>query len=116
MIPVEIRFCAMDPSPAAETAIRDWVSRLEHAHSEIERCAVFVELPHRRHRHGKTFAIHIVLTVPDRTIAITRDPGLDDSHEDVYVAITDAFRKARRALMDYARIRRREVKQHAAAQ
>jgi len=113
MAPVEITFRDMAPSPAVEESIHTWASRLEHSFGNIERCAVVVELPHRRQRQGKTFQVHVYLTVPERTIAITRDPGVDHAHEDVFVAIADAFRAARRTLQDYARIRRGDVKLHA---
>jgi hypothetical protein len=111
--PVEITFRSMDPSPAALESIQTWARRLEHSFDELERCAVVVELPHRRHRQGKTFQVRIYLTVAERTIAITRDPGLDPAHEDLHVAIADAFRAARRTLQDHARIRRGDVKLHA---
>lgn len=110
---VDITFRAMTPSPAIEDAILDWVDRLEHTCDRIERCAVVIELPHRRRRQGNTFCVHVHLTVPERTIAITRDPGIDHTHENAYVALDDAFRAARRQLQDHLRITRGEVKTHA---
>lgn len=103
----------MDASPAIETAVRKWVERLEHAYDRIERCAVVIEQPHRHHRQGNQFAVHVYLTVPDRTIAITRDPVADQTHENAFVALDDAFRAARRQLHDHVRIVRGEVKAHA---
>jgi ribosome-associated translation inhibitor RaiA len=111
--PVDITFRAMDTSPAVENWVRAWADRLEHSFNDIERCSVVIELPHRHRRHGKTFQVHLCITVPHRTIAITRDPGHDHGHENVYVAIADAFRAARRTLQDHARIRRGDVKLHA---
>ena len=104
--PVDITFRSMDPSPAVEESIKKWAARLDECFEPIERCEVIVELPHRRQRQGKTFQVHLRVTIPDRTIAITRDPGRDHAHEDVYVAISDAFRAARRQLSDAAQIRR----------
>jgi len=104
----------MTPSPCVEDAVRRWAARLEHTYDRIERCAVVIEVPHRHHRQGNTFHIRVEVTVPDRTIEVSRDPGLDHAHEDIYVAISDAFRAARRQLLDYARIKRGEVKVHAA--
>ncbi|NVB79872.1 MAG: ribosome-associated translation inhibitor RaiA [Kofleriaceae bacterium] len=111
--PVEITFRAMDASPAMETAVRKWVERLEQAYDRIERCAVVVEQPHRHHRQGNQFAVHVYLTIPDRTIAITRDPSADQTHENAFVALDDAFRAARRQLQDHAQIVRGEIKAHA---
>jgi hypothetical protein len=113
MTPVELKFHSMAPSPAVEEWVHAWATRLGRSYEDIERCAVVIDLPHRRRSHGNTFAVHIYITVPDRTIAISRDPGLDHEHENVYAAVADAFRAARRALQDRARIRRGDVKLHA---
>lgn len=111
--PVDITFRAMDPSPAVEASIKDWAARLDHSFDRIERCAVVIEIPHRHQRQGNTFHVRIELTVPNQVIAVSRDPGLDHKHEDVHVAIADAFRAARRQLQDHARIQRGDVKRHA---
>ena len=94
--PVDITFRSMDPSPAVEESIKRWAARLDNRYEHNERCAVVIEVPHRRHRHGKTFQVHVCVTIPDRTIAITRDPGVDH-----------------RQLQDFACIRRGDVKLHA---
>ena len=43
---------------------------------------------------------------------MNREPGLDHAHEDVYVAVRDAFDAARRRLEDYVRRRHLQVKFH----
>ena len=103
----------MDPSQAVEDDVRARASGLERMFGDLERCEVVIDLPHHHHHQGKTFQVHVYLTVPGRTIAITRDPGVDHAHEDVYVAIADAFSAARRSLQDHAQIRRGDVKLHA---
>lgn len=110
--PVEITFRAMEPSPALTAAVHRWVERLEHDYDRIERCAVVVELPHRHHRQGNHFQVHVLLTVPERAIAVTRDPGEDPTHENAFTTLDDAFRAARRQLQDHARIVRGDVKAH----
>ena len=47
--------------------------------------------------------VRIDLTVPGEEIVIGREPGHDHAHEDVYVAIRDAFDAAKRQLQDHAR-------------
>lgn len=103
----------MDPSPAVEESIKHWARHLDHRFERIERCAVVVELPHGRHRQGMPFQVHVYVTIPDRTIAITRDSGIDDVHEDIYIAIADAFRAARRQLQDCTQIHRGDTTLHA---
>ena len=109
--PLEITFRGMSPSSSVEGAIQRWVGRLEHDYDRLQRCSVVVEMPHQQHRHGNQFHVHIDLSVPGREIAVSRDPA-NAAHEDVYVALSDAFRAARRQLQDHARIRRGDVKNH----
>jgi ribosome-associated translation inhibitor RaiA len=112
--PLDITFRGMSSSPSVEVAIQSWVARLERSYDRVQRCSVLVELPHQHHRHGNQFHVRIDLTVPGREIAVSRDPACDPGHEDVYVAISDAFRAARRQLQDHVRTRRGDIKTHAA--
>lgn len=111
--PVEITFRGMDRSAAVEATVARWLDRLERTFDRIVRANVVIELPHRHSRHGQAFHVGIDITIPERTISISRDPGLDAAHEDVYIAVADAFRAARRKLAEHARITRGEVKLHA---
>lgn len=112
-VPVTITFRSMDSSAAVEAAIERGVARLVGSHDRIERCEVVIDLPHRHGRQGNIFHVEIHLAVPHRLIAVSADPDLNHAHEDVYVAIGDAFRAARRQLQDHIRIQRGEVKIHA---
>jgi ribosome-associated translation inhibitor RaiA len=104
-IPTEITFHELDVSPAVEAAIARSVDRLEHVFERIESCVVRVNQPHRSQRHGRAFQITITLAVPGRDVAISHV-----GHEDIYVAIADAFRAARRRLLEQVEIRRGFVK------
>jgi hypothetical protein len=48
----------------------------------------------------------------EKQLAETHEPGKHAAHEDLYVAIRDAFNAAGRKLQDYARRRRGAVKNH----
>jgi len=111
--PLEITFRGMDRSAAVEATVQRWMDRLERTYPRMVRGSVVIELPHRHSRHGQAFHVGIDITIPERTISVSRDPGLDAAHDDVYVAIADAFRAARRQLADHAHIVRGEVKLHA---
>lgn len=112
-VSLEVTFRDMPSSDSVIAAAQRWANRLGKLDSRIERCTVVVDRPHQRHRHGQQFHIRIELVRPDRTITVARDPGLDGAHEDIYVAIADAFRAARRQLLDHTQIRRGDVKIHA---
>jgi ribosome-associated translation inhibitor RaiA len=109
-IPVDITYKEMEPSDALNLRITDWVAKLERVYDRITRCEVLVDAPHRHHRKGREFHVRVRLTVPGgKEIIVSRDPGPDGAHEDVYVALRDAFTAARRQLEAYVstRMRRR---------
>ena len=112
-IPVEITYRDIEKSDAVEARVRDWVDKLERVYDRITRCEVIVGQPHHHHRKGNPFSITIRLTVPGGEVVSSHDPGPDGAHEDVYVALRDAFQAARRQLEDHVRTRlRRDVKVH----
>lgn len=107
---LEIRFRGLDPSEAVEERIRERVAQLEKVEPQLIHCRVRVELPNHRHRHGDLFEVHIELTGPGGVISVARGtPPPDHSHEDVYVAIRDAFDAVMRRVEDWQRRVRGEV-------
>jgi cold shock CspA family protein/ribosome-associated translation inhibitor RaiA len=110
-IPVEITFNNIERSEAVEARIRDWVEKLERVFDRIVRCEVVVQEPHKHHHKGRQFHIRVRLTVPGQEIVTSHDPGPNEAHEDVYVAVRDAFLATKRQLEDYARknLRRGDV-------
>ncbi len=100
----------MPHSEAIDGAIRKKAQKLDRFYDRITSCRVLVEAMHRHQHQGKHYQVRIDITVPGSELAVTRDPSGNDSHEDVYVAIRDAFDAARRQLQDYARRERGEVK------
>lgn len=107
IIPTEITFHGIEHSDAVEAAAQRWVARLEHMYDRIIKCTVTISQPHKRHRHGSEFNVGVVLEVPGGEIAATHT-----RHEDIYVAVADAFRAARRRLADDRDVRRGFVKTH----
>ena len=102
----------MEPSDAVETAIRDKVAKLEKYYDQVVACHVVVEAPHQHQHQGKLYSVHIDITLPQGKVVVSRDPQKDHSHEDVYVAVRDAFDAAYRQLEDYQRRQRGDVKGH----
>lgn len=113
-IPLEIVFRNMERSDAVEARVREKALRLERFFDNITRCRVVVEAPHRHHRHGKRYQIGIEIGVPGKRLMVDHAGPADPSHEDVYVAIRDAFSAATRRLEDHVRILRGKVKSHEA--
>lgn len=106
-IPMQITIRDMPRSEALEAHIREKVQKLEAQFVRVISCRVVVEMPHRHQQQGKQFNVRIDLGVPGSEIVVNRD-----HHEDVYVALRDAFDAAKRQLEDYSRRLQRETKAH----
>jgi ribosome-associated translation inhibitor RaiA len=94
-------FRDMPSSPSLQAAAERWLTRLEQVCDRIVGCHVSIEKPHHHRLHGTPFQVNIVLVVPGAHIAVT-----NQLNEDAYVALADAFRAARRQLLDHIKIQR----------
>lgn len=113
-IPLQITFRHLDHSDAIETAIKEKAQKLELFASDITSCRVVVEAPHQHHHKGRIYTVTVDITLPGEEIVASRHPDKHHAHEDVYVAIRDAFNAAQRQLENYERERRGKVKHHEA--
>ena len=111
-IPVQVTFRNMDPSAAVEAKIRGKAEKLERHFDRVVSCRVVVESPHRRHHKGKLYQVRIDIGVPGKEIVINHAGPKNHAHEDVYVAVRDAFNAAARRLEAHARKVRGDVKSH----
>lgn len=135
-IPLQVTFRNIPPSETIETNIREKAAKLDAFYDRIMGCRVIVEAPHRHHHKGKRYHVRIDLTVPGGELVVNRSPKHLDAtklrfarssekelieshepskhaaHDDIYVAIRDAFNAAGRKLQDYARRQRGSVKLH----
>lgn len=111
-LPLQITFRDMPRSDAVEAKIRERAEKLDKFYDSIMSCRVVVEAPHGHHHQGKHYHIRIDLTVPQGELVVSKDKHDNRTHEDVYVAIRDAFDAAQRQLKEYVRKQRREVKVH----
>ena len=123
--PLQITFRNMAPSAAIEASIQEKAAKLDVFYERIMSCRVIVEAPHRHHHKGKAYQVRITLGVPGPDIVINHAPkrlsaaqrsGEEETaltenhrpskhgaHEDIYVALRDAFLAAERKLQDHAR-------------
>lgn len=110
--PLQVTFKEMEPSDAIEKWVEEHVAKLEKFYTPIIRCHVLIEAPHRHSRHGRLYGVRVDITVPGDEVVVSQQGPKDHAHEDVYVALRDAFHAARRQLQDVARKQRQEVKRH----
>ncbi len=109
--PLQITFRNIPRSDAVEARIREKAAKLEKFHPRIMSCHVVVEELDRHHHQGKQFSVRLDIGVPGHELVVDRD-----HHEDIYVALRDAFNAAGRKLEEVVRTDRREVKAHAVPQ
>jgi ribosome-associated translation inhibitor RaiA len=105
-IPLQITFRGMSPSPAIEALIRARGARIERFYDRIIRCHVVVDMPHRHHRKGRQYAVHLDITTPESEIVVTRAADPDESHQELETAVRNAFDIATRQLEEDVRRRR----------
>jgi ribosomal subunit interface protein len=113
MIPLELTFRNMGHSDAIEAAVRERAAKLERYYPRIISCRVIVEELHRRENApGISYHVRVDVRVPGGEFVGDKEPPPQRFHEDVYVALRDAFDGVRRELEDHARRQRGEVKTH----
>ena len=107
-IPLQITVRDMARSEALDTRIREKVAGLERFHPRITSCRVTIG-ESRKHRHqGRHFEVRVDVRVPGHAEIVSNR----HHHEDVYVALRDAFDSTTRRLEDVIREKRGDVKTH----
>ncbi len=112
--PLRIAFRNIEPPIGAEEEVRTRAGELERFFDRIIACSVVVEAHHKHQHQGNLYHVRIELIVPEREIIVRREPPEHHAHEDMHVAVRDAFGAAQRQLQDHAREMRGDVKTHVA--
>jgi putative sigma-54 modulation protein len=101
--PLEIQFNGLEKSEAVEAHIAEKVAWLEKHFDRMTHCRVVLELPHRHEHKSKIYQVKIEVGVPGHAPVIVSHEGPENhAHEDVQIAIRDAFNAARRRVDDVA--------------
>ena len=106
--PLEISFHNLDFSTAVEAKVRTRIQGLEKLFGRITSCHVHIEAPHQR--RGNRFEVRIETRIPGAELAVSNDPGNSKAHDDIYVALRDAFNAMGRQLKRWKRRMRGEGK------
>ena len=113
-LPLEISFRNMDQSDAVEARVRELADKLERYNAHIMACRVVIEASHKHKNKGGVYHVRLDVTVPGKEVVINRESHKDHAHEDVYVAVRDAFNAAYRKLESHGEKKRGKVKKHEA--
>ncbi|MBD3670040.1 MAG: HPF/RaiA family ribosome-associated protein [Gammaproteobacteria bacterium] len=111
-LPLQITFRHMEPSEFVENNIRERCDKLEQYHDRIMSCQVTVEAPDKHKHKGGVYHISMDIKIVGGEIVINNKQNDNHAHEDVYVAIRDAFNAAQRRLEEKHRKTKQQVKNH----
>lgn len=112
-VPLKIVLRKISPyEDVVKAEVERLADKLDQYYSGIISCRVMVEKPHKHHREGNLYKATVVLNVPQKQIVVSREHPFRHSHEDIFVAIRNAFKEASRQLEEYALIQYGDVKDH----
>jgi cold shock CspA family protein len=112
-IPLDITLRGVSPyEEALKAEIAKRAEKLGRLYTNIMRCHVVVEAPHKHRHKGMHYNVRIELSLPQKKIVVNREKHLRRSHEDINAVVRDAFDAAKRKLEDFAGHQRGEVKAH----
>ncbi len=98
---IDILFAHLSRSEALEAAIRRRVEHLTQYCSDLHACRVVVEQTQRHAHQGRPVEVRVDVTLNGQELVANRS-----RHEDVYVAVRDAFDDMSRQLEEAVRRRR----------
>ena len=102
-IPLELTFQGFDSSDAVAQDVQKRVDKLERYFKDITSCRVVLEAAHKSQHKTRHYQVHIDITVPGNEIVASSDPRPgENEHDDLYIALRDAFDAAERQLKDYS--------------
>ncbi|MBX2838211.1 MAG: HPF/RaiA family ribosome-associated protein [Gammaproteobacteria bacterium] len=111
-IPLELSFRNFENSEFIEAKVKERCKRMEVLCDEITFCHVVLSAPHQRQAKGKHYEVHIELRLPGTGLAVTKNTGNSEAHDDFYVAIRDAFDALEHQLIQWKDKRCYDVKAH----
>lgn len=104
-IPVRITFRDVEPSEAVETKVHQRAARLEKFADRATALNVIVAAPHARSQgpshKGKLFHVTLELVLPGGEVVVHKGDDGNHAHEDVYIAVRDAFEALERRAQDH---------------
>lgn len=87
----EVIFHNASRSEAVEHFVRDRADKLNRFHHNILSCQVVIDAPHHHHQKGNHYRVRLSLSVPGKDLVVGHGNRGSAAHEDLYVAIADAF-------------------------
>ncbi|MEZ5775139.1 MAG: HPF/RaiA family ribosome-associated protein [Hyphomicrobiaceae bacterium] len=107
----EIHFDSIDASEAVAERIRQKTARLAKRFDRLTHLRATIAAPHKHGQKDKVYQVKLLIGVPGRSdLAVSSEGSGDHAHEDVHLAVRDAFETAERRLSELFDKMRGDVK------
>ena len=94
----QIVFHNIDHSTLISDAVNKRISKLQRFCDRILAGRVVLDSPHNNHHKGKVYSVGLEIHTPSKEVRVNQEQHDDHAHENLYVAIRDAFNAAERQL------------------
>ena len=94
----QVVFRNIDQSDAIIDAVNKRIEKLERFCDHILTGRVVLDSPHNNHHKGKVYSVGLEIHTPSKEVRVNQEQHDNHAHEDLYVAIRDAFNAAERQL------------------
>ncbi|MEZ5491432.1 MAG: ribosome-associated translation inhibitor RaiA [Gammaproteobacteria bacterium] len=94
----QVVFHNIDQSDAVMDAVNKRIAKLERYCDQIITGRVVLDSPHNNHHKGRVYSVGVEFHTPQKEVIVNQEQHDNHAHEDLYVAIRDAFNAAERQL------------------
>ena len=94
----QIVFHNIDQSTSISDAVNKRISKLQRFCDRILAGRVVLDSPHNNHHKGKVYSVGLEIHTPSKEVRVNQEQHDNHAHENLYVAIRDAFNAAERQL------------------
>lgn len=105
----QIVFHNIDQSEALTDSVNKRIDKLRRFSNEIIGGRVVLDAPHNNHQKGKVYSVTLEVHTSNKQVVVTQEQHDNHAHEDLYVAIRDAFNAAERQLKSVDKKHRKEA-------
>ena len=94
----QVFFHNIEQTEALQDAVRKRIAKLERFCERIISGRVVLDSPHNHRHKGKVYSVGLEIHTPQKEVRVNQEQHDNHAHEDLYVAIRDAFNAAERQL------------------
>ncbi|MSR11544.1 MAG: ribosome-associated translation inhibitor RaiA [Gammaproteobacteria bacterium] len=94
----QIVYHNLDQTEAINDAVQKRIAKLQRFCDQIITGRVVLDSPHNNHHKGKVYSVGLEVHTAIKEVRVNQEHHDNHAHEDLYVAIRDAFDAAERQL------------------